>query len=126
MILKEILFSFFGFIFLTLGAIGIVIPVLPTTPFVLLAVGCFSYVPPIKKLILKIPFIKEHFENYQIRTGLSNKTLFISLLWLWGVLSLSMILLNDLWFYILLAFVGVAVTIHLLIMAKKPKSGDEL
>lgn len=126
MILKGILFAFFGFVFLALGALGIILPILPTTPFVLLAVGCFSYVPPIKKQILKIPFIKEHLENYQTRTGLTKKTLFISLLWLWGALTLSMIFLNNLWFYIFLPCVGLTVTIHLLIMAKKPKTGGKI
>jgi uncharacterized membrane protein YbaN (DUF454 family) len=39
--LLRALYAVAGFVFLIVGAVGLVVPVLPTTPFVLLAAACF-------------------------------------------------------------------------------------
>ncbi len=115
---KTVVLTCFGFIFLGLGAIGVLLPVWPTTPFVLVSVACFSSSPRIKARILKISFFKEHIENYEHRTGLSKKTFWISIVWLWGMLLLSMLLVDNLWITLLLLFIGIAVTSHILCMSK--------
>ena len=69
-------------------------------------------------------FFREHLENYQQRTGLPTKTLIKSLSVLWVALCISMIVVAKLWCTLLLLCVGVAVTAHLLCMARPKKPVD--
>ncbi len=125
--LKIILLTALGFLFLALGAIGLLLPIWPTTPFVLVSVACFSASPRIKAQILRIPFFREHVENYELRNGLSPKTFCLSMLWLWGMLGLSMILMKSPGMALLLFLIGVSVTIHILHISKaKERKKDRI
>ncbi|MEA4970991.1 MAG: YbaN family protein [Candidatus Pelethousia sp.] len=116
--IKTILLTGLGFLFLGLGAIGLLVPVWPTTPFVLLSAACFSSTPRLRAKIMKVPFFREHIENYENRTGLSRKTVAVSLGYLWGMLLLSMLLIRKAWIIGLLCAIGAAVTIHIFCVAK--------
>ncbi len=117
--IKNALLIAAGFLFLLIGAIGLFLPVWPTTPFVLLSAGCLAGSPRLRMKIMRIGFFREHIENYQNRQGLSNKTLAFSLAYLWGMLLISMLLILKPWMTLLLSAIGIAVTIHLLCMAKR-------
>lgn len=117
--IKHILLISTGFLFLGIGAVGIVIPVLPTTPFVLISAACFSGYPKIREKIMKIGFFREYIENYKTKSGLAKKTVILSLVYLWGMLVISMILIRTFWIIIILSLIGAAVTTHILFMARK-------
>lgn len=125
--LKIILLTVLGFVFLGLGAIGLLLPVWPTTPFVLVSVACFSSSPKVKAQILTIPYFREHIENYELRNGLSRKTVWLSMVWLWGMLVLSIVLIRTLWIALFLFLVGTSVTIHILYMSRaKERKKDRI
>ena len=115
---------FIGFVALTLGAAGLFIPVWPTTPFVLLAVGCFSSTPRIKRQVLRIGFFREYYDAYTQGQQLRKSTVVVSILFLWSMLVLSMIFSGSIFVGILLFVVGLAVTIHILMVAKLKKSDN--
>ncbi len=116
--IRIILLTILGGLFLLVGVIGIFLPILPTTPFVMLGTGCLAGTPKLQAQILRIPFFREYIENYKGRKGLPRRTVVKSLLFLWGMLILSMILTGKLWLILLLIFIGICVTIHILVIAK--------
>ncbi len=122
--IKGVLLAGAGVILLLLGLIGLLLPVWPTTPFVLAAFGCLAGAPRLRALILRVPLFREYVENYRARRGLKRGTVISSLSFLWGMLAVSVTLTKKLWLALLLFGIGAAVTVHILMIAK-PKGERE-
>ena len=118
MSIKDRLLIILGFIFLAIGAIGLFFPILPTTPFVLLAAACFTSSKKLSNGLANSQLFGEYIINYRERNGLSNKAVIRSLSFLWSMLMLSIIYIRSLWSTILMPCIGIAVTIHILWIAK--------
>lgn len=116
--LKTLFLTILGSIFLAFAAVGLFLPIWPTTPFVLLSFACFSSSPRLRARIMKIGFFRDHIENYHSKKGLPVKTFVISMIWLWGMLLISMYIMQILWVSFLLIFIGIAVTFHISYMLK--------
>ncbi len=121
MITKSRLLVILGFLLLGVGAVGIFLPILPTTPFVLAAAGCFSGNKRLSQWLRKSKFFSDYLTSYSEGTGLKKSTVIISLVFLWTMMGISMAWLNVLWAYILLPVVGIAVTVHILYMSLPKK-----
>lgn len=111
-----------GALSLALGAAGVVVPVLPTTPFLILAVFCFARSSQrihdwLVSNRLFGPFIRDYFSGQ----GLSLKTVLPTLAVLWVALGLTAFLVFDseVVRFLLLAIAG-GVTLHLLAMGRGP------
>ena len=106
-----------GFLLLALGAVGVFVPVLPTTPFVLLAAACFgSASPKLYRWLAGTRFFGPFIENYKSKNGVPARTKAFALCFLWPLLILSMVLTGKLWVIALLTLVGAAITAHILLI----------
>lgn len=123
--LAQLLKIICGFIALAFGTIGLFLPILPTTPFVLLALGCFSTTPRLQAWLLRIGVFREYYESYTEGCPLQRKTVMISLTFLWGMLAISCVLVGNLIMTGVLGLIGLAVTIHILYMMKTRKNSKK-
>ena len=118
---QKIVRAFFftvGTISLILGAIGIVLPVLPTTPFLLLALAC--YLRSSEKMtywILHNKYFGKYIRNYKEGKGIPLKTKLVALTILWVTIIYSaFFIIPILIVQIILFVIATAVTIHLFIL----------
>ena len=122
-ILKQVLFVFLGCIFVALGIIGIPIPILPTTPFMLLA-GYF-FLRSSEKLnnwLRNHKFFKRFFE----KEGMTvlGKVLLDGAVWI--MLLVTAILAKKLWVWILTMSLGVTKTLYFIFVLKTiPKTKEK-
>ncbi|MDL2253472.1 YbaN family protein [Ruminococcaceae bacterium OttesenSCG-928-I18] len=112
--MKRVILLSAGFGVLLLGGIGIALPVLPTTPFVLCAAGCFATASPrLYQWLEHTRYFGEYITNYRNKTGVSKRAKIIGITTLWVMLTLSALLSARLWVALFLLVVGVAVTMHI-------------
>ena len=106
----------FGTIFLGFGIIGIFFPVLPTTPFLLLAAACYARSSKrVYDWLMNNKWFGTYIKNYREGRGvpLKFKIFTISLLWLTILFSVFFVI-NNFWIKIILILIAIGVTIHIL------------
>ncbi|MCL2023767.1 MAG: YbaN family protein [Oscillospiraceae bacterium] len=109
-----------GGLSLALGAAGIFLPLLPTTPFVLLAAFFFgaSSERAYERLI-NMPFFGNIITSYRNKTGFSAHTKITTLALLWSGLLISALFMNKLWAYVTLGLIGLCVSLHIVLLGAK-------
>jgi uncharacterized membrane protein YbaN (DUF454 family) len=104
-----------GSLSVALGVIGIFFPVLPTTPFLLLAAFCYAHSSRrFYDWLLNNRWFGAYIRNYREGRGipLTEKILAISSLWLTIGFSVWFVV-QVMWVKLLLLAIAVGVTIHL-------------
>jgi len=72
--LYRYLIIFIGGLSILLGLLGILLPLLPTTPFFILALGCFARSSPyFHQKLLKAPYIGETLQDWEKHKKIDKK-----------------------------------------------------
>jgi uncharacterized membrane protein YbaN (DUF454 family) len=120
----KILLIILGTFLIGISIVGIFIPVLPTTPLLLLAAAL--YAKSSKRFynwLINNRILGRYIKDYREGKGIPLKVKIIAISILWITIGYSAIFAIDiLWVRILLVLIAVGVTIH--ISSKKPKVKD--
>ncbi len=113
--------AFLGLISLLLGILGIFVPLLPTTPFLLLSATLFM--KSSKKLynwLINQKYLGKYIENYLHHKTISTNTKISALSFLWITITASVLfIVEKLIIKILLLAIAIGVTIHILSFKSK-------
>lgn len=120
-LLKKI-YVFFGILSLVLGFIGIFLPLLPTTPFLLLSAILFS--KGSKKLhdwLINHKLFGKYIYEFTVEKAipLNAKIISISMMWLSILFSVFVVANGKLWLQILLIAIALAISIHISLFKTK-------
>ena len=114
--IKRMMFIILGTISLGIGCIGIILPILPTTPFLLLAAACYLRGSPrIHEKLITNRVFGEFINNYLEGRGIKKKQKGIALFSIWLMISITIIFfLDNILLRILLLAIALAVSSHIL------------
>lgn len=117
-----------GTIFVVLGGVGIFLPLLPTTPLLLLALVCYSVSSKrFYNWLLNNKLLGNYIKNYIEGKGIpiTTKIFTISLLWITIIFS-AIFIVQNLFMKIVLVLIAIGVTIHILTIPNlKVKSNNQ-
>lgn len=122
---NRFIWIFFGSLSLIIGLIGIVIPILPTTPLVILAGFCFGKSSPkLHHWLLTNPYFGRYLLDYQKGNGVPFRIKWMAVLIVWISVGFTLIIIPLVLVKILMILVAIFVTIFIftssLLKPKKP------
>ena len=102
-----------GTFFVGLGLIGIFLPVLPTTPFLLLASLCYARGSQrFYNWLLNNKLFGEYIKNYKEGRGITLKAKTITLILLWLMIGYSAFIIPIFLGKVILIIIAIGVTLH--------------
>lgn len=113
--MKKYLLIIVGCLSLGLGIIGMFLPVLPTTPFLLLSAGCFlRSSKSLYDWLLNHKYFGEYIKDFIEHRAISKKIKITIIITLWATILVSVVLVDLMWVKILLILIAIGVSVHIL------------
>jgi len=128
--LRRWLLMTIGIVSVGLGTAGIFLPLLPTTPFLLLAAACFIRSSDrLYRWLIHNRWFGSYIRNYREHRALPLRAKVIALIFLWTTMTSSVFaLISNLTLQVLLLLIAAIVTIYLLslkTMPRKPRKEEK-
>lgn len=116
--LKQKILFIAGTISVAIGVIGILVPLLPTTPFLLLAAACYMRSSErFYRWLLNNRFFGTYISNYIEGKGIPLRIKIGTIALLWTTISLSIFLISpSIAVNIILVIVAIGVTLHIILL----------
>lgn len=112
--MKKTLYNIAGTVALLLGIVGLFLPLLPTTPFLLLASACYMRGSErMHQWLMNQRHLGPYLRSYQQGRGIPLRAKITALALMWTSLTVSMWVIPLPWVRVLLLVTGVAVTVYL-------------
>lgn len=113
--IKKILLITCGTLSVVMGVLGMFFPVLPTTPFLLLAAFCYARSSErFYHWLITNRLFGEYIKNYREGKGIPLKQKIIALTFLWLTMGYTVLFVVPLWWVkLLLLGIATGVTVHL-------------
>jgi hypothetical protein len=111
-----------GTLCVVLGVLGMIVPVLPTTPFLLLAAVCYARSSDrFYRWLLTNRWFGEYIQNYREGRGLPRREKVLTIIALWLTIGFTALFVVPVWWgQLILLGIAAGVTLHLVGM-KTPK-----
>jgi uncharacterized membrane protein YbaN (DUF454 family) len=120
--LKRQLLLAAGTLSLAIGIVGIFVPILPTTPFLLLAAGCYLRSSQrFYNWLIGNRFFGNYIRNYIEGRGIPVKVKLFIIIVLWLTIGISIWLVAKPLVTVILLIVAVGVTLHIIFIRVKRK-----
>ena len=120
--IKKYLYLTIGIVSVILGGIGAFLPVLPTVPFLLLALFCFSRSSDrAYQYIINNKYFGKTLQDYHEGKGVTRGVKIKAILFMSVGIGFSIYKVHSLHLRLFLAFVWLGVTIHLILLKNKVK-----
>lgn len=112
----KVLFIVGGTLSVALGMLGIILPVLPTTPFLLLAAFCYARSSArLHEWLLTNRWFGEYLKNYYKGRGMRFRDKVLALVLMWTSVGWTVLYAISFWWgKLLLLVVALSITVHLL------------
>ncbi|WP_194726799.1 YbaN family protein [Noviherbaspirillum malthae] len=122
----RILLNLIGLVAVALGVLGIFLPLLPTTPFLLLASACFMKSSPrLHQWMMNNRLFGEYLKNIQEKKGIPLRGKIVTLIVLWTSMGYSIYIVRPLVLKGLLITIGLCVSAWILHMKTLRRGPDQ-